>query len=63
MKRTHPGRPPLDDEEASVPVCVKMTTTQYDHTYLRAQRARVSIPEQIRRDIRRREAAEKRYLK
>lgn len=61
MKRTHPGRPPLDDADASVPVCVKMTTAQYDETYVRAQRARVSVPEQVRRDVRR--AEQKRYLK
>lgn len=62
MKRSHPGRPPLDDGEASVPVHVKMTTTQYDDTYVRAQRARVSVPEQIRRDLQK-AAAEFRNLK
>lgn len=60
MKRA-PGRPPLDDDADSVPVHVKMTETQYDDTYQRARRARVTVPEQIRRDVR--EASEKRNLK
>lgn len=50
MKRT--GRPPLDDEPDSVPVHVKMSPSQYDNTYRRAQAARVTVPEQIRRDVR-----------
>jgi hypothetical protein len=59
MKRP-PGHPPLDDDDASVPVHVKMPSKQYDETYDRAQRARVSVPEQIRRDMR---EAEKRNPK
>jgi hypothetical protein len=60
VKRTHPGHPPLDDEDPSVPVHVKMPSKQYDDTYARAAAARVSVPEQIRRDMR---DAEKRNLK
>ena len=59
MKRA-PGHPPLDDDDASVPVHVKMPSKQYDETYERAQRARVTVPEQIRRDMR---EAEKRNPK
>jgi hypothetical protein len=58
--RRSPGRPPLDDDEESVPVCVVMTTTQYDETYARAQRERVTVPERIRRDV---QAASKKYSK
>lgn len=60
MKRA-PGRPPLDDDDPSVPVCVKMPLKQYDDTYGRAKLARVSVPEQIRHDMR--AAAAKRYPK
>ncbi len=59
MKRA-PGHPPLDDTDASVPVHVKMPSKQYDSTYARAQSARVTVPEQIRRDMK---AAEKRNPK
>jgi len=50
MKKT-PGRPRLDDDDESVPVHVTMTTRQYNETYARAQQARVSVPEIIRRDV------------
>jgi hypothetical protein len=46
-----PGRPPLDEQCRSVPVCIKMPSRQYDELYERAQRDRVSIPEMIRRRI------------
>lgn len=47
-----PGRPPLDDDDASVPVCLTLTAKQYDALYRRAQCDRVSVPEQIRRELR-----------
>lgn len=56
MKRT-PGRPPLDDHDASVPVHVQMTGTLYEHTRRRAQAERVTVPEIIRRDVQRAAAA------
>jgi len=49
MKRT--GRPPIDEEDASVPVCVSLPGRQYDALYTRAQAAGVSVPEVIRRDL------------
>jgi hypothetical protein len=49
--RQGPGRPPLDDDDDSVPVHVKMTTQQYDDVYRRAQAERVSVPEIIRRSL------------
>jgi hypothetical protein len=50
MKRTQ-GRPPLDADDPSVDVHVRMPSKQYDDTFLRAQRDRVSVPEIIRRDL------------
>jgi hypothetical protein len=49
MKRT--GRPPLSDDGDSVPVHVKLSPRDYDETYRRARRDRVSVPEQIRREL------------
>jgi len=57
MKRT--GRPPIDEEDASVPVCVSLPGRQYDALYTRAQAAGVSVPEVIRRDLEQVGAAEK----
>jgi hypothetical protein len=51
MKKT--GRPSLADETGdSVPVHVKMSPKQYDDVYKRAGAARITVPEQVRRDIR-----------
>jgi hypothetical protein len=60
MKKRCPGHPPLDDDDPSVPVHVKMPSKQYDEIYRRARTARISVPEQIRLDSR---EAEKRNLK
>jgi len=46
------GRPPLDDESASVSVHLKMPAAQYDDTYRRAQRERKSVQDVIRADVR-----------
>jgi len=59
MKRT-PGRPPLDDDDPSVDVHLRLPSKQYDDTFARAQRERVTVPERIRRDIR---DAQKKNLK
>lgn len=45
------GRPPLDADEASVPVHLTVTARMYDDAYRRAQAARVSVPEILRRDL------------
>jgi hypothetical protein len=50
MKKT-PGRPPLDDDDPSVDVHVRMPGKQYDDTFARSKRDRVSVPEIIRRDL------------
>lgn len=52
MKRTHPGRPPLDDADPSVDVHLRMPSKQYDDAYDRARRERVTVPERIRQDMR-----------
>ena len=51
MKRTHPGRPPLDDEDGSVEVGVTLPTKQFDAYARRALREDVSVPEIIRREL------------
>ena len=52
MKPTRPpGRPPLDDDDESVPVSTRMPSRQYDEMWQRARDARVTIAEQIRRDV------------
>jgi len=54
------GRPPLAGRggRPSVPVCLRIPSTTYDRVYQRAAAAGVSIPEILRRDLRRRPAAE-----
>lgn len=51
MKRTHPGRPPLDDDDPSVSVSISLPSKQFDALCKRAQRDDVSVPEIIRRDL------------
>ncbi len=46
-----PGRPPLDGEDASVSVSFRVSTSQYDDLYRRAQRERRTVSEQLRRDL------------
>jgi hypothetical protein len=53
MKRT-PGRPPVDDEDASVEVGVTLPAKQFDAYAKRALREDVSVPEIIRRDLKER---------
>ena len=48
-----PGRPPLDSTSPSVPVHVKLPSREYDAAFLRAAAAGVSVPEILRRDMRR----------
>jgi hypothetical protein len=50
MKR-QPGRPPLDDDDETVPASTKLPSRVYDDLDRRATAARVSLSEQIRRDI------------
>ena len=53
MKPRPPGRPPLDDRDASVRVGVSLPAKQYDGYARRALREDVSVPEIIRRDLQR----------
>ncbi|MGH9309054.1 MAG: hypothetical protein ACRD1U_06760 [Vicinamibacterales bacterium] len=45
------GRPPLDANDPSVPVQVRMPGREYDSVYERARRERVSVPEICRRAL------------
>jgi len=48
------GRPPLDDtDRTTVHVHVRLPTRQYDAAYSRATAQRVSVPELVRRALRR----------
>jgi hypothetical protein len=51
MKRTHPGRPPLDDDDSSTEVGVSFPTRQFDGYAKRALRDDVSVPEIVRREL------------
>jgi len=53
------GRPPLAGRGArpSVPVCLRIPSHTYDRVYQRASAQGVSVPEILRRDLRRRAAA------
>jgi hypothetical protein len=50
MKR--PGRPPLADDDRSVPVSFSLPKKQFDDLCQQAHRDQVSLPEIIRRKIR-----------
>jgi hypothetical protein len=45
------GRPPIDDDDTSVGVHVKLPSKQYDDAYRQAQRRGISVPELIRRQL------------
>jgi hypothetical protein len=50
MKR--PGRPPLDEHDASVQVCVTLPAKTYDALYAQAKQERLrTVPELIRRRL------------
>jgi hypothetical protein len=51
VTRRRNGRPPLDPTGRSVPVCLRLPGQRYDELYVRAQTARVSVPELIRRSL------------
>lgn len=51
MRTRPPGRPPLDDDDDSVPVHLTLTGRHYDHIEAQAKAARVSVPEIIRRQL------------
>lgn len=62
MKRTHPGRPPLDDEDPSAKLCLTLPSKQFDALDREAKIARVSVQDLIRRELHARRV-EKRYPK
>lgn len=52
MKRTHAGRPRVDDDDTSEEVGITFPTKQYDGYARRALREDVGVPEIVRRDLR-----------
>jgi hypothetical protein len=61
MKRTHPGRPRVDDDDVSEKLCLTLPSKQYDALDREAKIARVTAQDIIRRALH--ERAEKRYPK
>lgn len=61
MKRTHQGRPPLDDHDPSAQICLKLPSKEFDALGREAKIARVSVQDLIRRGLH--ERAAKRYPK
>jgi hypothetical protein len=59
MPKGKRGRPPLDPNDRSVSVHVKMSAKQYDDTYARARQERIGVPELIRRAMAEAREAEK----
>jgi hypothetical protein len=51
MKRTHAGRPRLDDGDPSAQICLKLPGKQFDALGREAKIARVSVQDIIRRDL------------
>lgn len=45
------GRPPLNRNDPSVPICVKVPSRDYDRLCDRARQARVTVPEVVRRSL------------
>jgi len=53
MRRTHPGRPPLDEDDPSTKASLRLPTKEYDRVCVQARRDRESVSDLIRRGIRR----------
>jgi hypothetical protein len=51
------GRRPLDPEDRSVPVHLRLPSRAYDVLYHRARQAGTSVPDVIRRDLAARDRA------
>jgi hypothetical protein len=50
-QRRRPGRPPVDDRDESVQVCVTLPAKKYDELDERARSEGASVPAIIRRDL------------
>lgn len=46
-----PGRPPIDENDESVQICVTLPSKQYEGYCKRALREDVSVPEIVRREL------------
>jgi len=51
MKSTHPGRPPLDEDDHSARICLSVPGKQFDALDALATRERVTIQDLIRRAL------------
>jgi len=51
-KRRRVGRPPLDPDDPSVPMMLRLPSKQYDATYKNARAARESVSDYVRRLLR-----------
>jgi hypothetical protein len=49
MALKRPGRPPLDPDDPAVDVHLRLPSKQYDDVYQRAQQAKTTVPDLIRR--------------
>lgn len=58
MKRTHPGRPRIDDDDTSIEVGVTLPAKQFDAYATRALREDVTVPEIIRRELQKKRCRE-----
>lgn len=47
-----PGRPPLDPNDRSVPIQVRVPSREWDEIYQRSRRDRLTMPEYIRLALR-----------
>jgi len=46
-----PGRPRVDADDETVPTMTRLPSRQWDALYRRAQSSRVTVAEQLRRDV------------
>ncbi len=58
--RRRPGRPALDPDHASASINLTVSAKDYDAAYQRASRQRESVPELVRRALRRELARDER---
>jgi hypothetical protein len=52
MKKKRNGRPPLDPSSPTVSISVRLPSKQFDRLCIRAIRAKRSVGEQMRRELR-----------
>jgi hypothetical protein len=63
MSEPKRGRPPIANDDPSVGVHLRLPSKQYDSIYERAQRAKTTVPDLIRRVLNGTDEDEFRHLK